>query len=122
MIDGKSRCVGMVSQADLARSEQPDKVHRTVAEISKLARHHSRHHDRPKSKLTEWETPRRNYTPIGVQANVWEVHSASRSRVCLRMPITSSKKASWLPTKVDEWKRFLATTGALALRSRGRAL
>ena len=38
VVDGKSRCVGMVSQADLARSEQPDKVHRTVAEISKPAR------------------------------------------------------------------------------------
>lgn len=37
VIDGKSRCIGMVSQADLARSERPDKVHRTVAEISKPA-------------------------------------------------------------------------------------
>jgi len=37
VIDGKSRCIGMVSQADLARSERPDNVHRTVAEISKPA-------------------------------------------------------------------------------------
>jgi CBS domain-containing protein len=38
VIDQKSRCVGMVSQADVARSEQADKVHRTVAEISRPAR------------------------------------------------------------------------------------
>jgi len=38
VVDEQGRCVGMVSQADLARLEQPDKVHRTVAEISKPAR------------------------------------------------------------------------------------
>lgn len=38
VVDKHGRCVGMVSQADLARLEQPDKVHRTVAEISKPAR------------------------------------------------------------------------------------
>src|SRR5437016_4903745 len=38
VVDKQNRCVGMVSQADLARVEQPDKVHRTVAEISKPAR------------------------------------------------------------------------------------
>jgi CBS domain-containing protein len=38
VVDKQNRCVGMVSQADLARVEQPEKVHRTVAEISKPAR------------------------------------------------------------------------------------
>ena len=38
VVDEQRRCVGMVSQADLARLEQPDKVHRTVAEISRPAR------------------------------------------------------------------------------------
>ena len=38
VVDEQGRCVGMLSQADLARLEQPDKVHRTVAEISKPAR------------------------------------------------------------------------------------
>jgi CBS domain-containing protein len=35
IVDGQEHCVGIVSQADLARAEQSDKVHRTVAEISK---------------------------------------------------------------------------------------
>lgn len=38
VVDERGRCVGMVSQADLARVDEPDKVHRTVAEISKPAR------------------------------------------------------------------------------------
>jgi len=38
VVDEQGRCVGILSQADLARLEQPDKVHRTVAEISKPAR------------------------------------------------------------------------------------
>jgi len=38
VVDEQGRCVGMVSQADLARVEQPDKVHRTIAEISRPAR------------------------------------------------------------------------------------
>lgn len=38
VVDEQGRCVGMLSQADLARLEQPDKLHRTVAEISKPAR------------------------------------------------------------------------------------
>jgi CBS domain-containing protein len=37
VVDGKGRCVGMVSQADLVRSEEPAKVQRTIAEISKPA-------------------------------------------------------------------------------------
>ena len=38
VVDEQGRCVGIVSQADLARLEQPEKVHRTVAEISRPAR------------------------------------------------------------------------------------
>ena len=38
VIDQPGGCIGMVSQADLARSEQSDKVHRTLSEISKPAR------------------------------------------------------------------------------------
>jgi len=38
VVDEQGRCVGMVSQADLARLEQPEKVHRTLAEISRPAR------------------------------------------------------------------------------------
>lgn len=38
VVDEHGRCVRMVCQADFARLEQPDKVHRTVAEISKPAR------------------------------------------------------------------------------------
>jgi CBS domain-containing protein len=38
VVDEQGRCVGMVSQADLARLERPEKVHRTVAEISRPAR------------------------------------------------------------------------------------
>jgi CBS domain-containing protein len=37
VVDGQGRCIGMVSQADLALHEKPDKVSRTVAEISKPA-------------------------------------------------------------------------------------
>ena len=35
VVDGRERCIGIVSQADLARSEDSQKVHRTVAEISR---------------------------------------------------------------------------------------
>ena len=38
VVDQRGWCIGMVSQADLARSEQSDKVHRTLSEISKPAR------------------------------------------------------------------------------------
>jgi CBS domain-containing protein len=38
VVDQRGCCIGMVSQADLARSEQSDKVHRTLSEISKPAR------------------------------------------------------------------------------------
>jgi CBS domain-containing protein len=35
IVDRDVRCVGILSQADLARSEESNKVHKTVAEISK---------------------------------------------------------------------------------------
>jgi len=38
VINEQGRCIGMLSQADLARLEQPDKVHHTLAEISKPTR------------------------------------------------------------------------------------
>ena len=38
VVNEQGRCIGMLSQADLARLEQPDKVHRTLAEISKPTR------------------------------------------------------------------------------------
>jgi CBS domain-containing protein len=38
VVDDDARCVGIVSQADLARSEDSQKVHRTVAEISRPSR------------------------------------------------------------------------------------
>jgi CBS domain-containing protein len=38
VVDEQGRCVGMLSQADLALLEQPDKVHLTLAEISKPTR------------------------------------------------------------------------------------
>ncbi len=34
MIDGEDRCIGNVSQADLALKEKPEKVSMTAAEIS----------------------------------------------------------------------------------------
>lgn len=37
VVDGEGRCIGIVSQADLALHEKPEKVSRTVAEISKPA-------------------------------------------------------------------------------------
>ena len=37
VVDGDGRCIGMVSQADLALKEKPEKVSKTVAEISKAA-------------------------------------------------------------------------------------
>lgn len=38
VIDAEGRCIGMVSQADLARCEHPERVHKTIAEISRPAR------------------------------------------------------------------------------------
>jgi len=35
IVDGEERCIGVVSQADLALKEKPEKVSKTVAEISK---------------------------------------------------------------------------------------
>jgi CBS domain-containing protein len=35
VVDKEGRCVGMLSQADVARSEQAEKVHKMVAEISR---------------------------------------------------------------------------------------
>ena len=37
VVDGEGRCIGIVSQADLALKEKPEKVSKTVAEISKVA-------------------------------------------------------------------------------------
>ncbi len=38
VVDGQGRCIGIVSQADLALKDNPDRVSRTVAEISKPKR------------------------------------------------------------------------------------
>jgi CBS domain-containing protein len=38
VVDGENRVIGIVAQADLALREKADKVHRTVAEISKPSR------------------------------------------------------------------------------------
>jgi CBS domain-containing protein len=35
IVDGDRRCIGIISQADLALKDKPDKVYKTVAEISK---------------------------------------------------------------------------------------
>jgi CBS domain-containing protein len=35
VVDGEGRCIGIVSQADLALKEKPEKVSKTLAEISK---------------------------------------------------------------------------------------
>ena len=35
IVDGDGRCIGIVSQADLALKDKPEKVSKTVAEISK---------------------------------------------------------------------------------------
>jgi len=37
VVDAEGRCIGILSQADLALHEKPEKVSRTVAEISKPA-------------------------------------------------------------------------------------
>lgn len=37
VLDGEGRCIGIVSQADVALKEKPEKVSRTVAEISRPA-------------------------------------------------------------------------------------
>jgi CBS domain-containing protein len=37
VVDGEGRCIGIVAQADLALREKPEKVSKTVAEISKPA-------------------------------------------------------------------------------------
>jgi CBS-domain-containing membrane protein len=38
VVDAENRCIGIVSQADLALREKSDKVSKTVAEISKPER------------------------------------------------------------------------------------
>lgn len=38
VVDGENRCIGIVSQADLALREKPDKFSKTVTEISRPAR------------------------------------------------------------------------------------
>jgi CBS domain-containing protein len=35
IVDAEGHCIGIVSQADLALKEKPEKVHKTVSEISK---------------------------------------------------------------------------------------
>ena len=35
VVDGENRVIGIVAQADVALKEKPEKVHKTVAEISK---------------------------------------------------------------------------------------
>jgi CBS domain-containing protein len=35
VVDADDRCIGIVSQADLALKDKPEKVHKTVSEISK---------------------------------------------------------------------------------------
>ena len=35
VVDGENRVIGIVAQADLALKDKPEKVHKTVAEISK---------------------------------------------------------------------------------------
>lgn len=35
VVDGEGRCIGIVSQADLALKEKPEKVSKTITEISK---------------------------------------------------------------------------------------
>jgi CBS domain-containing protein len=35
VVDGENRVIGIVAQADLALRDKPEKVHKTVAEISK---------------------------------------------------------------------------------------
>lgn len=39
VVDGEGRCIGIVSQADLALKEKPEKVSKTLAEISKPESH-----------------------------------------------------------------------------------
>ena len=35
VVDGEGRCIGIVAQADLALKDKPEKVSKTVGEISK---------------------------------------------------------------------------------------
>jgi CBS-domain-containing membrane protein len=37
VVDGDRRCIGIISQADLALKDDPDRVSNTVAEISRPA-------------------------------------------------------------------------------------
>jgi len=39
VVDADGRVIGIVSQADLALKDKPERVHKTVAEISKPTRH-----------------------------------------------------------------------------------
>jgi len=38
VVDGEGACIGIVAQADLALKDKPEKVHKTVAEISRPSR------------------------------------------------------------------------------------
>jgi predicted transcriptional regulator len=38
VVDGEDRVIGVVSQADIALKDKPEKISKTVAEISKPAR------------------------------------------------------------------------------------
>jgi len=40
VVDGEGRCIGIVSQADLALKDRPEKVAKTVGEISKPSSEH----------------------------------------------------------------------------------
>jgi CBS domain-containing protein len=41
VVDGEGRCIGIISQADVALKDKPEKISRTVAEISRRERKHS---------------------------------------------------------------------------------
>jgi len=38
IVDGEGVCIGIVAQADLALKDRPEKVHKTIAEISRPTR------------------------------------------------------------------------------------
>jgi CBS-domain-containing membrane protein len=38
VVDGDNRVIGIVAQADVALRDRPERVHKTVAEISKTTR------------------------------------------------------------------------------------
>lgn len=41
VVDGEGRCIGIISQADVALKDKPEKISQTVAEISRRERKHS---------------------------------------------------------------------------------